>query len=74
VLTSSTWQEQNTTNKVRISKPWALNFVYVPFVFFHARKVSSNTRRFHQLDLHYALQKITFLLQGDTEYPDAVNT
>jgi hypothetical protein len=48
-------------------------FLYDPFVFFHAGKISSNTRRFHQLDLHYAPQKIAFLLQGDTEYPDAVN-
>jgi hypothetical protein len=54
ILTSSTWQKQNTTKKVRTSKPWALNFVYDPFVFFHAGKISSNTRRFHQLDLHYA--------------------
>jgi hypothetical protein len=53
ILISSTWQEQNTTNKVRTSKPWALNFVHDSFVFFHAEKISSDTRRLHQLDLHY---------------------
>jgi hypothetical protein len=53
ILISSTWQEQNTKKKVSTSKSWALNFVYDPFVFFHAGKISSNTRRFHQLDLNY---------------------
>lgn len=63
LLTSSTWRQQNTTNKVRTSKPLTMNFVYDRFVFFHAEKISSNTRGFHQLDMHYAPQKVIFLLQ-----------